>query len=430
MLYEGFLLLRTPNMLTNTIYVVEDGDNFVADHKDVILRNVNSLTRDYVSVGIEFVDPRTSVSDNDLRIMLKKRYNVPDSQLDALVAKSRGQSVRINFWDILREDDIRFKCSDSKGFNAFIILAFSTSQYQIYRFCLHSEVAALDLGRLIFNEYDYMVRPKSFGFQGFSGWPQEMPITTTPSPNVGVPLSDADRKNADMLNRQAAMVVDAIKDMDREDGISWLRSVLGDSILRSLDLQVPEVSGLRIDSDMRLLLTDRNDAELKIDPLTKAYYYMHLIHPEGVSFRYVDLYEKPILETYKIVSPRGDVEKLRKSVCQLLEYASPTMPQKISRLRRRFMDFFPKSLIEKYYIPKYDGDEEYCMKRISLSPEKIEVAPELDCVRRMSIDLPPRKRKTEDEPDDKIIPLPDDYMADIVHHDEKVERGRDIYILS
>lgn len=424
MIYEGLLLLRASNIPINTIFVVNDDCNFVVNNKQVILDNINKFTQNYTKFDIQFINPQTFISDDELKFLLKNRFKVEDNMLDPLVEKARNIS-NFNFWDVLRSDNIDFKCDDSYGFNAFVVLAFNENQNQIYRFSLKSETDSLDLGRLLFNEYDCVVRPK---FEGFGSWPfDKMPIQSKPSPNVDVPLNQEAQEKLELINERISTIVDTIKNLDREEGISWLKRALGDNLLENLEIPEPTISGLKVDDNFNLLLTDFGDTEVKIDPLTKSFYYMFLIHTEGVAYRYLEKYEKAVLELYKMISNRSNVDKMEQSVKYLLGYDSEIMPQKISRLRRTFTQFFPKSIVEKYYMPQYINDEQYWTKKVMLEASKIEVSKELDCIRKIKINLPKVKKEKSEG---KYITGETIYKPEEIHHDDDGSNENKFIILT
>lgn len=386
MYYEGLLLFRTPMLTTNKIYVVDDSDNFISDNHDVITQNINILTRDIISLELEFVNPQQTVSDNDLRIILEKQYRANPQEISALIEKSKA-NYTYNFWQILRNNNIDFRGPDLDIYNAFAIISFSENEYQFYRFALHTLDDAKDLSRLIFNEYDYVIRPESYGFMGFSGFPQEKKIITTPSPNVGKEFTDKDKPRIDKMNEVISSIVDTIQGMDRDEGITWLSRLIGENMIETLNLPAPKLSGLAINDDLKLLLTDLNNEEVKIDPLTKAFYYMFLIYDKGVSFSYLNKYQEPVFEVYKMLSNRTNLDKLKASVRNLMDPYSELLPQKISRLRRQLLVHFPRGVVDKYYLPYYRGDGPNDFRTIDLDRSKITVTSQLDFVREMETQI-------------------------------------------
>lgn len=386
MYYEGLLLLRTPMLPANKVYVVDDKENFISDNQEVITENINLLTQDFIDLELEFVNPRQTVSDHDLRIILEKQYHANPQEISALIEKSKA-NYAYNFWQILRNNDIEFHGPDLEIYNAFAIVSFSENQYQLYRFALHTLDDAKDLSRLIFNEYDYVVRPESYGFQGFGGWPEEREITTKPSPNVGKGFSAEEMPRLNKMNEIVATIVDTIQGMDREEGIGWLSRLIGENMIESLNLPAPKISGLAIDENLKLVLTDLGNEEVKIDPLTRAFYYLFLIYRRGVSFRYLENYQKPMFEIYKMLSNRTDLNKLKESVRNVLQPSSELIPQKISRLRRQFLNHYPRTIVDQYYIPHYQGDNENDFRIMDLDPEKISITAQFDFIREMESEI-------------------------------------------
>ncbi len=114
---------------------------------------------------------------------------------------------------------------------------------------------------------------------------------------------------------------------------------------------------------------------------------MFLIYRRGVSFRYLENYQKPMFEIYKMLSNRTDLNKLKESVKNVLEPYSELIPQKISRLRRQFLIHFPRTIVDQYYIPHYQGDNENDFRRMDLDPDKIKVTTQFDFIREMESEI-------------------------------------------
>lgn len=122
-------------------------------------------------------------------------------------------------------------------------------------------------------------------------------------------------------------------------------------MLREL-LQLPESkpSRLRISQDYKIFLTDYDNREIKMSVLPKVLFFFYLNHPEGVLFKQLSSYRNELMEYYKNLSNRIDLEKMNTSIGDLVDSTKNSVNEKCSLIRSAFVKEFDKKVVERYVI--------------------------------------------------------------------------------
>lgn len=119
-----------------------------------------------------------------------------------------------------------------------------------------------------------------------------------------------------------------------------------------LSYQTP--SRIRITSDMRILLTDYNDLELKFTPLCKTIYLFYLSHPEGIAFKQLTDHKEELLTIYQKCSPKNNPEQLLKHIENLTNPLHNSINEKTSIIQRDIAKVLDENLLSFYII---DGEK-------------------------------------------------------------------------
>lgn len=126
-------------------------------------------------------------------------------------------------------------------------------------------------------------------------------------------------------------------------------------IRRLIELPEPKLSSLQITRDFRILLPDYGGIEIKIPTLSKVVFFFYLCHPEGVSFKDLIDHKQELLFIYYRLSNRENIDKLEKSINELIDPTSNSINEKCSRLRSAFVNRFDDELAKHYYVTGYVG---------------------------------------------------------------------------
>jgi len=153
----------------------------------------------------------------------------------------------------------------------------------------------------------------------------------------------------DSLGERTQAILAAWEKIEREFGIT----------IEDLDILLGyrvKLSKLFISTSNRLFLKDFNNAEVKLDDLTKAVYYFYLKHPEGATLKSLqEDHQEEILKYYMGITGRDDKEKIRESVGRLLDPYGNALNVSMSRIKKAFRDVIGDRVARFYYIDGRSG---------------------------------------------------------------------------
>ncbi|MBR1513387.1 MAG: hypothetical protein IJ622_03745 [Bacteroidales bacterium] len=99
-----------------------------------------------------------------------------------------------------------------------------------------------------------------------------------------------------------------------------------------------ELSRLYITKKGEIILTDRNNTEVKMPALCKALYVFFLLHPDGVLLSHLNDHKKELYHIYRQISSYSDDDLLHKAIDNLTNFVGATMNVNFSRIRKAFRD--------------------------------------------------------------------------------------------
>ena len=144
------------------------------------------------------------------------------------------------------------------------------------------------------------------------------------------------------------------------------QSGVGELVLQRLFQPTTQLSRMRIHYG-RIFLTDYNNMEIKMHPLSKAIYLLFLRHPEGIPFSYLPDYRSELLHMYELISGRDSREDIRRSIDDVTDPTRNSINEKCSRIKQAFLREFDDSIAHNYYITGGRGEA----KKILLPQEMI-----------------------------------------------------------
>ncbi len=133
-------------------------------------------------------------------------------------------------------------------------------------------------------------------------------------------------------------------------------------ISKIVSLPEPKLSTLLITEDFRIFLPDYNNMEIKMPTLSKALYFFYLRHPEGVLFKELRDHKAELSEIYRTISPLENMDKIEKSIDDIIDSTKNSVNEKCSRIKAAFVSQFNDNLAKNYYITGGAGEP----KRITL----------------------------------------------------------------
>jgi uncharacterized protein (DUF1810 family) len=121
-------------------------------------------------------------------------------------------------------------------------------------------------------------------------------------------------------------------------------------------------SRITITKDCAVLLTDYDNKEVKMEPMTKAVFLLYLKHPEGIAFKHLPDYRKELADIYERIKPYGLNDRVIKSIEDVTNPFLNSINEKCSRVKAAFLPLVDASLVDHYYIIGKGGEE----KKINL----------------------------------------------------------------
>ena len=116
-------------------------------------------------------------------------------------------------------------------------------------------------------------------------------------------------------------------------------------------------SRITITKDCAVLLTDYDNKEVKMEPMTKAIFLLYLKHPEGIAFKHLPDYRKELADIYERIKPYGLNDRVLKSIEDVTNPVLNSINEKCSRVKAAFLPFVDASLVDHYYIIGKGGEE-------------------------------------------------------------------------
>ena len=116
-------------------------------------------------------------------------------------------------------------------------------------------------------------------------------------------------------------------------------------------------SRITVTKDCTVLLTDYDNKEVKMEPMTKAVYLLYLSHPEGIAFKHLPDYRRELADIYNRIKPLGLNDRVLKSIEDVTNPLLNSINEKCSRVKAAFLPLVDASLVDHYYIIGKGGEE-------------------------------------------------------------------------
>ena len=127
------------------------------------------------------------------------------------------------------------------------------------------------------------------------------------------------------------------------------------------------ISKLYISEDFKIYLSDYNNLEIKLTPITKAIYLLFLNHPEGILLTELWNYKKELLNLYLKISAKSDYNQITKSIEDVVNTKNNAIYVHLSRIKSAFKKVLSPKYADYYYV---DGPK-LAPKKISLDDSYI-----------------------------------------------------------
>ena len=126
------------------------------------------------------------------------------------------------------------------------------------------------------------------------------------------------------------------------------------------------ISRLCITDDLRIILPDYNNKEVKMTAQYKAVYLLFLYHPEGIILKHLEEYHNELVYFYKKTSKVEKLSpKMLESIKKLERIGNNYLNTTLAKIRAAFVESFDKHLARHYIIQGKPGGP----YRIPLDPK-------------------------------------------------------------
>lgn len=163
-----------------------------------------------------------------------------------------------------------------------------------------------------------------------------------------------------------------------------------------------QLSRIRITDDIRILLTDLDNQEVKMPTLARTLYVFYLRHTEGVEFKQLSEYQNELCAIYRMASNRRDDAKLKATISRLVNPTENKVNECASRIKEGFTSIMDDYHAKKYYLTgkrvNYSRPNSYEKNRIDYFVDllkKVELPRELveypECLLQLPMEKEPDK---------------------------------------
>ncbi|MBQ0030720.1 MAG: hypothetical protein KBT32_09820 [Bacteroidales bacterium] len=126
------------------------------------------------------------------------------------------------------------------------------------------------------------------------------------------------------------------------------------------------ISRLVITKDLKIILPDYQDMEIRMEPINKALFLLFLKHEEGIRLKELGNHRNELESLYTQLS-HDDRVKRKESLDKLLDPTNNSVNEKISRIRQAFIAKFEEDLASNYFVTGERGEA----KRITLNRDLV-----------------------------------------------------------
>ena len=185
-------------------------------------------------------------------------------------------------------------------------------------------------------------------------------------------LLTIEKQKEDALKAIQAQILDYVR-IYQDDPMELINTLLKGKIVIG---QNNGLSPLVVNNDLKIVLPNYNEVEVKMPAMCRAIYILFLKHPEGIALRNIGDHRAELENIYSIVMPGRSEERAREAIYNLVNPMSNTLNEYISKIKRCF----------KSRIINDELADKYCITGKKTEPYKIALDPSLITLPRAVMD--------------------------------------------
>lgn len=216
---------------------------------------------------------------------------------------------------------------------------------------------------------------RSLSFKKKTKWAKRLDIEFLPSSSDHLSRADVEleeeqelltieQEREQALNDIQALIIDFVTKY-HDDPTELMNILLKGKIVIG---QNNGLSTLVVNKNLKIVLRNYNEMEVKMPAMCRAIYILFLKYPEGIALREIGDYRAELEDIYSMVMPGRNEEKAKEAIDNLLDPMSNTLNEYISKIKRCFkLCILDEELASNYIISGKRG-EPY---RVTLDPKLI-----------------------------------------------------------
>ena len=167
--------------------------------------------------------------------------------------------------------------------------------------------------------------------------------------SVNYILENVDQETKDKINQ----IETQLKQLKKSGQLLLVLPVLQELLSEHTEINLNTVSQIHIDSNYSITLPSFNNLEVKMSHLTKSVYILFLNNPQGIDLNDFKRFKDNLFEIYLKISPLSDLDKINKSVEDIVNVETKAIYTHISRVKSAFLKLMDYKFAKHYII---DGE--------------------------------------------------------------------------
>lgn len=131
-----------------------------------------------------------------------------------------------------------------------------------------------------------------------------------------------------------------------------------EEIRHLVDYSSPIIPTLDISEDYKIFVNVQDGKhEIKLDPLTKALYFIYLRHPEGLSRKMLESKKEEFVDLYKRITGWDELPPSKQAaIANLIDSGTNSFSVSTNRVKREFLKYMEEDLANLLCINGTQGD--------------------------------------------------------------------------